>query len=131
MESTAILAIIFAVAFLVVMGVMTLREEKHRHELKRAREDAVARSRATIEGKVFEQLIPHFPEWKYTPSDARFLSSPLDYVVFSGLSTNTVNEIIFVEVKRGGSTSKRQNSVRKAIADGRVRYELLEIKDGS
>ncbi len=98
--------------------------------IRKSREDAVKHSRSVIEGQVFEQLVPHFPEWNHTPSDARFLGSPLDFVVFDGLHEDYVKEVIFVEVKTGNSkVTKRQRSVRKAIREGRVKYELLELKN--
>jgi predicted Holliday junction resolvase-like endonuclease len=49
-------------------------EMRHQQEIKEQRADAVKRSRSVIEGQVFEQLVPHFPEWNHTPSEARFLS---------------------------------------------------------
>jgi len=103
-------------------------ELKHSQDIKDQRADAVKRSRSVIEGQVAEQLVPHFPEWKYTPSEARFLASPLDYVIFEGLSNDEIKNIKFVEVKTGQSKSgKRQISARKAIEEGRVGYELLEL----
>ena len=104
---------------------------KYTKDIAEARKDAIKRSRSTIEGETFERLVTHFKEWKFgSPSDARFIASPLDYVVFSGLSTDTCDEVIFVEIKTGDSqTTKRQRSVRDAIVNGKVRYELLEIKD--
>ena len=105
--------------------------ELETHKLIReARTDAVKRSRASIEGQVFQQLVTRFPEWGYTPSDARFIASPLDFVVFDGLSKGKVEKVIFVEVKsRRSKETSRQRSVRNAIREGKVSYELLEIKE--
>jgi len=116
-------------SLLVVFIFLYIKELLNRSKLiKEAREDAVKRSRASIEGQVFEQLVPHFPEWNYTPSDARFLGSPLDFVVFDGLSKGKVENVIFVEVKsRQSKETSRQRSARKAIKEGKVSYELLEI----
>lgn len=103
-------------------------EMRHLQDIKEQRADAVKRSRSVIEGQVAEQLVPHFPEWSYTPSEARFLASPLDYVIFEGLSNDEVKNIKFVEVKTGQSKSgKRQISAKKAIENGKVSYELLEL----
>jgi len=130
--------IIFAVLFVVFLGLYIWQifknermRKQHELDLIETRKDAVKRSRSVIEGQVAEQLVPHFPEWKYgAPSDARFIASPLDYVVFSGLSEDNVKEIIFVEIKTSKSqVTKRQRSVREAIKNGKVKYELLEIKD--
>jgi predicted Holliday junction resolvase-like endonuclease len=106
-------------------------KEDNAIKLKASREDAIARSRSVIEGQTFECLAPHFKEWVYgKPSEARFIGSPLDYIIFKGLSDNDVTEIIFLEIKTGNSkVTKRQRSVKKAIEDGKVKYELMEIEE--
>jgi len=118
----------FAIKYIREVAKVRTIEQEHRIDIREQRTDAVKRSRSVIEGQVAEQLVPHFPEWKYVPSEARFLASPLDYVVFEGLSKDEVDSIKFVEVKTGkGKPNKRQISTRKAIEDGRVGYELLEV----
>lgn len=98
--------------------------------IKDAREDAVKRSRSVIEGQILEKLAPILPGWKYTLSDCKFLSAPIDYVIFDGLSEGKILEVILLEIKKDDSNStKRQNSIKKAVTEGRVRYELLRIKD--
>ena len=102
------------------------------------REDAVKRSRAVIGGQVAEQLAPYLPDFPCDPGDARFIGKPVDFVCFSGGSGRaaaasteaggTVEEIIFVEVKSGGSgLSKTEKSVRDAIVGGRVRWVEYRI----
>src|SRR5574341_431069 len=49
------------------------------------RQDAVQRSLAVTTGKVFEQLVPYLPDFPFNPKDARFLGSPVDFVVFGPL----------------------------------------------
>lgn len=116
---------------LVAVSVLYFRELILKSKIiKEARTDAVRKSRASIEGQVMEQLVPYFPEWTYTPSDARFLGSPLDFIVFDGLSTGKVENVVFVEIKsRNSKITQRQRSVKKAINEGKVSYELIEIKD--
>lgn len=99
------------------------------------REDAVKRSRAVVGGQVAEQLAPYLPDFPCDPGDARFIGKPIDFVCFSGGSGRaaaeaggTVDEIIFVEVKSGGSgLSKTEKSVRDAIIGGRVRWVEYRI----
>ena len=98
--------------------------------IKTEREDAIKKSRAVIEGNIAEQLAPILPGWKYTPSDCKFISAPVDYIIFNGLSENQVSEVVILEVKKDSShPTKRQNSIKKAIEDGNVRYELYRIKN--
>lgn len=93
----------------------------------RVRRDAVARSEAAVRGRVTEHLLPFFPHFPYNPRDARFLGSPVDFVVFSGLSAGRLEEIVFVEVKSGkaASLSERERMVRSCVEEGRVRYSVL------
>ena len=59
--------------------------------------DAVLRSQAVTAGKVYEQLVPLLPGFQFNPKDARFLGSPVDFVVFDGLCTGDVKRVVFVD----------------------------------
>jgi predicted Holliday junction resolvase-like endonuclease len=98
------------------------------HE-KRIREDAVRRSQSVVSGKTSEQLVPFLPDFPFDPRDARFLGSPVDLVVFDGLSGGDLREIVFVEVKTGPSAvlSTRERRIRNAVDDGRVRFRELRL----
>lgn len=87
------------------------------------RRDASRRSAAVTAGLVYEQLVPWLPGFKFDPRDARFLGSPVDFVVFDGLSAGTVRRVVFVEMKTGRSDlSTRERRVRDAIVAGRVEW---------
>lgn len=96
-------------------------------EEERIRSDAVRRSQSVTRGKVTEHLIPFFPDFPYNPKDARFLGSPVDLVVFDGLSEDSVREIVFVEIKssRNPSLNRREREVRNCVVERRVGYRLL------
>lgn len=92
------------------------------------RKDAVLRSHAVIAGKVHEQLVPHLPGFEWSPRDARFLGSPVDFVVFDGLATGEVSRVVFLEIKTGSATlSPRERQVREAIRDRRVEWRELRV----
>lgn len=93
---------------------------------KAIRRDAVQRSQAVTVGKVTEHLIPYLPEFDYNPKDARFIGSPVDFLVFDGLDEGDLRAIVFVEVKTGASTlSPREKRVREAVVDRRVRWRVM------
>lgn len=100
-------------------------------EGKRIRSDAIRRSREVIHGKVTEHLIPFFPAFTWNPSDARFLGSPIDFMVFDGLSEDDVTEIIFVEVKSGNrkTLTPRERSVARCVEQGKVSFQILHPDD--
>ena len=96
-------------------------------EEDRIRRDAVKKSESVIQGKVTEHLIPYFPGFSYNPKDARFLGSPVDFVIFDGLSSGDLKKVVFVEVKSGKkpALSSRERMVRDCINNLAVSYEVL------
>ncbi|HTI05396.1 MAG TPA: Holliday junction resolvase-like protein [Gemmatimonadales bacterium] len=92
------------------------------------RENAVQRSLAVTAGKVHEQLVPYLPEFGFNPKDARFLGSPVDLVIFDGLSDGAVRRVVFVEVKTGGAVlTGRERQVRDAIEAREVAWVELRL----
>jgi len=110
---------------------LALREARNKlsewmldHE-KNIRQDAVQRSQAITTGKIVEHLVPYLPNFNYNPKDARFIGSPVDFVVFDGMSDDEDDQlsIVFVEVKTGMSMlTRRERMVRDAIKAGRVKW---------
>jgi predicted Holliday junction resolvase-like endonuclease len=100
-------------------------------EDKKIRQDAIKKSEAVIRGKVTEHLIPYFPEFEYNPKDARFLGTPVDFIVFDGLSEGEMNKIVFIEVKSGkfDTLSKREKLVRECVDRGKVSYEIIHCRN--
>ena len=96
---------------------------------KQIREDAITKSQAVTMGKVTEHFIPFLPEFDYNPQDARFIGSPIDFVVFDGLSEGDLRQIAFVEVKSGSSTlTRRERWVRNVIQAGRIAWKQVNTK---
>lgn len=138
-QSEMTIALLIAVGLAVVVIATLLARQavyrsSHRYtdnDLESARRDALARSRNVVSGKVQEHLVPFFPEFLelFNPRDARFLGSPIDFVVFAGLDEGEeCRDVVLVEVKTGKSPlSKRERQVRDAVEAGRVSYKLIRI----
>ena len=95
-----------------------------------ARRDSVARSRSVLSGQFLEKLAPRFPDFPYDPTDLRFLGTPVDYVVFDGLSEGDVREIVFLEVKSGRSNlNAAQRRVREAVEARDVRWDVYRVPE--
>lgn len=92
------------------------------------RADAISRSRATITGQIAEHLLPFYESFPYNPKDTRFLGSPIDLIVFDGLSNEMVAQIVFIEVKTGENRrlSARQQQIRDAIKRGKVIWREID-----
>ena len=102
-----------------------------RESEKGIREDAIRKSEAVIRGKVTETLIPFFPDFKYDSRDARFLGTPVDLVVFDGLSEGRMRKVVFIEIKTGknANLSTRERMVRDCIRSKKVAYEKIHHRD--
>src|SRR3990172_6426268 len=96
----------------------------------RIREDALWRSHSVVAGKATEHLAPLLPGFEFDPRDARFLGSPIDSIVFDGLSEGEVHEIVFVEIKTGPSAAlpTRERRVREdhPRRRGRLRHKRIQ-----
>ncbi|MFN0088421.1 MAG: Holliday junction resolvase-like protein [Blastocatellia bacterium] len=90
------------------------------------RDDAIQRSQSVTLGKITEHLVPHLPNFNYNPKDARFIGSPIDFIIFDGLSDEDegqIREIVFIEIKTGASSlTRRERLVREAVRAGRVKW---------
>ena len=110
-------------------------ELEHQQALVQAQKRSVNTSRAVLKGKMAEQFAPILPEFRYLPSDAKFLGDPVDYVVFDGYTdfrdgdgTAEDIEVILLDIKSGGARlSKGQHAIAQAVQAGRVRFETLRI----
>ena len=92
------------------------------------RKDAIEKSRAVILGKVTEHVVPFFPGFQHNPKDARFIGTPVDFVVFDGLDDGEVRKVTFIEVKTGlSSLSTRERQIRNTIKQRSVEWEELRI----
>jgi len=100
-----------------------------KREEARMRADSVKRSEFVLTGKVAEQLTPFLDAFTYNPRDARFLGSPIDLIVFEGMSEGSIERIVLIEVKTGRSNlSEREQQVQDAVRLGEVDYEILRIE---
>lgn len=107
-------------------GLLARWRAEHEAEI---RSDAVRRSAAVVAGKVTEHLAPYLADFPYDPKDVRFLGTPVDLIVFDGLSAGALEQIVFVEIKTGASSlSSRERRVREAVQAGRVSWEELRFE---
>jgi predicted Holliday junction resolvase-like endonuclease len=97
-------------------------------EMDKAVKGAISQSRAVLGGKFTEQMAPYLPDFKYDPTEARFIGSPIDLIVFPGLSQGDPQEIVIMEIKTGKNCqlTPQERKIRQLIEDGMVRWELLQ-----
>ena len=97
-------------------------------EKEKAVKEAINQSRAVLGGKFVEQLVPYLPEFRYDPTEARFIGSPIDLIVFPGLARGEPEEIVIMEIKtsKSGQLTHQERKIRQLIEDGMVRWELIQ-----
>ena len=143
METAALIAIIIIAAVLFIFAVFYFTQLKFERRFRQwqqsemmkweqektqALKDALAQSRAVLGGKFTEQMAPYLPEFRYDPTEARFIGSPIDFIVFPGLARGDPEEIVIMEVKtsKTSSLTPQQRKIRQLIEDGMVRWELIQ-----
>ena len=98
------------------------------------REDALARSRAVLKGKLAEQLAPFFKIFGYVPSDAGFIGDPVDYVIFDNYTKvkeradDVPITIVLADVKTGqAGLTYEQRRIKEGIEKGLVRFKIIRM----
>lgn len=127
-----VLVLIFL--FVLIVGIILgkkytdyLWQHKKLPELK---EEAIEKSRQVLGGQFSEQLAPYLPDFKYSPTEVRFVGKPIDFIVFKGMDNKGVKEVVFVEVKSGKSgLSTPERRLRDVIKDKRVSWEEYRIPE--
>ena len=139
----AIIAVVIVAAILIILllnHIMRLRfERKFREwqetetlrweaEMEQARKSAITQSRSVLGGKFTEQIVPYLPDFKYDPTEARFIGSPIDLIIFPGLARGDPEEIVIMEIKTGRTAqlTPQERKIRQLIEEGMVRWELLQ-----
>jgi predicted Holliday junction resolvase-like endonuclease len=128
-----LVAIVAVVALLYVVAAHARYRASFRYDeadLEHARRDAAKRSRSVRAGRSSEQLAPVLGEFaeRFDAADARFVGAPVDFVVFDGLASGALREVVLVEIKTGSSRlNGNERQVRAAIERGAVAYDLIRM----
>lgn len=97
-------------------------------ELPNHRKQAIMQSRAVLGGQFSEQLAPFLPNFKFLPTECRFVGKPIDLIVFKGMDDKDINEVVFVEVKSGNAKlSENEKKLKEIIEQKKVRWEEYRI----
>ena len=142
----AIAGLIGSICAVILLIWLIIEEQIHEEEiivlkanyeskLNEERKKAVQKSKDVTRGHISQEFIPLFPDFPYNMSDCKFSGSPLDFIVFKGMSDlrdgkDTEIEIIFADVKTNkAQRSKIQNGIKKAIENNRVRFETWTVQE--
>ena len=106
------------------------KDREWKEQLPVHKKEAIAHSRAIIGGNFSEQLAPFLPNFKYQPTECKFLGKPIDLLVFKGMDEKNITEVIFVEVKSGNAhLSTVERKLKEAIEQGKVSWQEYRIPE--
>jgi predicted Holliday junction resolvase-like endonuclease len=89
---------------------------------------SVNQSRNTILWEINEKITPILPNFPYQTKDLVFLGKWIDYIVFNGLSSGKLKEIIFLEIKSWNSQlNKNENMIKDYLRFNSVKYEIMRM----
>ena len=84
--------------------------------------------------KIGEQLAPLLPVFKYNVADARFIGSPIDYVIFDGYTDLKEGKdrdkeirIVLMDVKTGkdAKLTSTEKKIKEAVEAKHVYWDTL------
>jgi predicted Holliday junction resolvase-like endonuclease len=106
-------------------------ELKALSKIPKEREEAVKQSRAVLSGQFSEQIAPYLPDFPFSPTEARFIGKPVDFIVFNGMDEKKIEEVVFVEVKSGKSKlSVQEKGLKDAIEQKKVKWFEYRVPEG-
>ena len=104
-------------------------QEKHAELQKRQISADEGAEKKAIEvgiGKIIEKIVPAYKNFNLPLSDCRFLSEPIDMIVFDGASDMKINKITFMDIKTGNARlNTHQRQVRDAVKEHKVNFEVV------
>tara|TARA_R100000152_G_C6599045_1_gene56843 strand:+ start:175 stop:555 length:381 start_codon:yes stop_codon:yes gene_type:complete len=118
-----------AVAALIIVFLLWRRDkqllrkevESHKNETKKTLSQK--KSSEVRTGQIAEHFAPLLKDFKYDRKQARFLATPIDFIIFEE------EEIIFMEVKTGKSRlNTNQRRIKKQVEEKKIRWETLRIE---
>ena len=124
-----VLALLIAAALFLMYEIGKLVGEKTATDrFPEANKAAVRRSRSVLSGMFAEQLAPYLPNFPFSPTEAKFIGAPIDFLIFRGMDAQHIEEVIFVEVKSGSARlNHNEHSLKEAIENKRVRWHEYRV----
>jgi len=122
--------VIFVTAGLAFLIGKFLTQKFWEDQIQQIREDAIKKSRSVLGGQFAEQLAPFLPNFPFSPSEARFIGKPIDFIVFKGADEKNITEVVFVEVKSGkAKINVHERNLKEAIENKKVSWMEYRIPE--
>ena len=98
------------------------REKQDRHH-----DTGLSIQRGKHEGQLFEKFHKEFPDYPYDPLDAVPIPQPGDHLVFPGMTSGKIKEVVWQEIQKDSikpSMRLHKGQIKDALDAGRFRFEL-------
>ena len=80
--------------------------------------------------RVIKRIDPIFFPRKLNPDDAKVIFHPIDYVVFNGMKSKELKNIVLLDRETGTSTHKKiQRSIESTIDHERYEWLTIRVED--
>lgn len=97
-------------------------------KMKWQRKDAIQRSKHVVMWQVNEKIAPILPWFPYNYKDLVFIGKWIDYIVFDGLSTWNLKQVVFLEIKSWNSMLNRNETmIKDCLSRWKVHYNVIRI----
>lgn len=103
-------------------------EEKLDEKEETIREKAriVGRSEAT---KMVRKIDKIFHPLKLNPDDSKVIFHPVDYIVFNGMKTGQIKNLILMDKAKGTTDKRLQQSIQKIIEKKNYEWITLRVEE--
>jgi predicted Holliday junction resolvase-like endonuclease len=90
--------------------------------------------RARVEGrkqaaKTIRKIDTIFHPLKLNPDDSKVIFHPVDYIVFNGMKSGQMKNLIFLDKDKDSSDKRLQGSIRRTIENGKYEWVTLRVED--
>ena len=103
-------------------------EEKLDEKEESIREKAriAGRNEAT---KMVRKIDKIFHPLKLNPDDSKVIFHPVDYIVFNGMKTGQIKNLILMDKAKGTSDKRLQQSIQKVVEKKNYEWITLRVED--
>jgi predicted Holliday junction resolvase-like endonuclease len=99
-------------------------------EMKKELQEKAREKGRRMANRVVKKIDPIFFPRKLNPDDAKVLFHPIDYIVFNGMKSKDLKNLILLDrVTRESAHKKIQRSIEKTIDHERYEWLTIRVKD--
>ena len=97
------------------------------------REDGI-REKARIAGRkeadqVIKKIDKIFHPLKLNPDESKVIFHPVDFIIFNGMKSNQLKNLIFLDKAKGSHDKRLQQSIKKVVEKGNYEWVTLRVAD--